>query len=84
KARFRRLKAAQFRQTLMEIDHEIGLLLQSAEYKKQIPGNVRLRPLFYAAYLELAESIQLHPPHPSPMSSEDFENKMSRPMRRKS
>ncbi|MBK9321276.1 MAG: hypothetical protein IPM91_22395 [Bacteroidetes bacterium] len=74
KARFKRLKAAEFRQTLMEIDHEIGLLLQSTEYKKQITRQSDYAPLF-AAYLELAESIQLHPPLSLTDELEDFENK---------
>lgn len=57
----------------MEIDHEIGLLLQSAEYKKHITRQSDYA--LFAAYLELAESIQLHPPLSLTDELEDFENK---------
>jgi len=74
KARFKRLKAAEFRQTLMEIDQEIGLLIQSPEYKQYITKQSDFAPLF-SCYLELAESIQLHPPLSLTDELEDFENK---------
>lgn len=61
KVRFKRMKAAEFRQTLLEIDHEIEGLLQSVAYKELITEHSDYAELF-KAYQELSEAIQIHPP----------------------
>ncbi len=73
KARFKRLKAAEFRQTLMEIDVEIGLLIQSPEYKQYISKKSDYAVLFQS-FLELAEAVRLHPSLSLQDELEAFEN----------
>lgn len=60
KGRFKRLKAADFRTSLSEIDKEIGQLTQSDEYKIFISEKSNLAPLFQE-YLDLSKSVQVHP-----------------------
>ncbi|MBL7925253.1 MAG: hypothetical protein JNL88_13715 [Bacteroidia bacterium] len=60
KGRFKRLKAAAFRQTLNEIDREIGLLIESPGYLQYLQRESDFAPLF-KEYLELVQGIGQHP-----------------------
>ena len=74
KGRFKRLKAAEFRASLYEIDREIGQLISSDEYKKFIAEKANFTPLF-KEYVELGQAIQIHPALSLTSELESFENK---------
>ncbi len=77
KARFKRLKAAEFRQTLAEIDQEIGCLLQSPEYRQYMTRKADIAPLF-EQYNDLSSAVQLHPALSLTDELDAFENKCER------
>jgi hypothetical protein len=74
KGRFKRLKAAEFRASLYEIDKEIGQLISSDEYKQFIAEKANFTPLF-KEYVELGQAIQIHPALSLTSELESFENK---------
>ncbi len=74
KGRFKRLKAAEFRASLSEIDREIGQLISSDEYKQFIAEKSNFTPLF-KEYVELGQAIQIHPALSLTSELESFENK---------
>lgn len=60
KVRFKRLKAADYRASLFEIDREIATLIESEQYKQFLAEKSNLSPLFNE-YIELGQTIQIHP-----------------------
>lgn len=74
KGRFKRLKAAEFRASLYEIDKEIGQLISSDEYKQFIAEKANFTPLF-KEYVELGQAIQIHPALSLTSELESFESK---------
>lgn len=74
KGRFKRLKAAEFRATLYEVDREIGQLISSDEYKQFIAEKVNFAPIF-KEFIELGQGIQIHPALSLTGELEDFETK---------
>ena len=74
KGRFKRLKAAEFRASLYELDREIGQLISSDEYKQFIAEKSNYTPLF-KEYVELGQAIQIHPALSLTSELESFENK---------
>ncbi|MBK9636482.1 MAG: hypothetical protein IPO63_01170 [Bacteroidetes bacterium] len=74
KGRFKRLKAAEFRASLFELDKEIGQLISSDEYKQFIAEKSNFTPLF-KEYVELGQAIQIHPALSLTSELESFEAK---------
>jgi hypothetical protein len=74
KGRFKRLKAADFRATLYEVDREIGQLISSDEYKQFIAEKVNFAPIF-KEFIELGQGIQIHPALSLTSELEVFEKK---------
>lgn len=57
KARFKRVKASEFRQALREIDAEIALILQTEEYRQVLSRQTYLPDLFQQ-YLKMSVSVR--------------------------
>jgi len=57
KARFKRVKASEFRQALREIDAEIALILQTEEYRQVLSRQTYLPDLFQQ-YLQLSSVVR--------------------------
>ncbi len=60
KGRFRRIKASEFKQMLYEIDAQIGVILNSDEYRVHLAEEPGLEPLF-SEYVALSQGVVMHP-----------------------
>ncbi len=60
KGRFRRIKASEFKQMLAEIDAQIGVILNSEEFKFQLAAEPGLDALF-REWSGLSQSVAMHP-----------------------
>ena len=57
KARFKRVKASEFRQALREIDAEVALIMQTEEYRQVLTRQTYLPDLFQQ-YLQLSSTVR--------------------------
>jgi hypothetical protein len=57
KARFKRVKASEFRQALREIDAEVALIMQTEEYRQVLSRQTYLPDLFQQ-YLQLSSAVR--------------------------
>ncbi len=61
KARFKRVKSADFKKMLESIDQKVGDIMATAEYRQVIAKQVGFEPLFQE-YTTLSEQLNVHPP----------------------
>lgn len=76
KGRFKRMKAAEFKQHLLEIDREIGSLINSDDYRHHLAQQSGFDPLF-KEYSELSKGVILHPAMSLTSELEHFEKACS-------
>lgn len=60
KGRFRRIKAAEFRQVLLEIDREIGEVMQSEAYRRLQQSHLSTEVLF-KEFMDLSQGAGIYP-----------------------
>ncbi|CAN5515969.1 hypothetical protein BH11BAC2_BH11BAC2_07150 [soil metagenome] len=77
KGRMRRVKSAEFRKLLTEIDHELALILNSEEYRQLVAKQASFEPLFQT-YTTLSESLAVYPPASMVHEVEQFEETLKR------
>lgn len=72
KGRFRRIKAAEFRQVLLEIDREIGVVMQTEAYQRMEQSHLNAEAMF-REYAELSQGVSINPAQSMTGELEQFE-----------
>ncbi len=75
KGRFKRVKVADFKRMIAEIDHELGSIIKTDEYAQLQAKQVNHSALF-DHYLTLSDEVNMHPPSSMQHDVEQFEDKI--------
>jgi hypothetical protein len=76
KGRFRRIKAAEFRQVLLEIDREIGEVMQSEAYRRLQQSHLSTEALF-REFMDLSQGAGIYPARSMTGELEQLQNHLN-------